>query len=190
MVRLTTYVPVSVGVNASAELVPLVYADPSRVTAQAYVNVSSDPGSVADAVRFSADPFGELAGAPTIDAVGATFVPVIVLLDVPTPPSLSVTLSDSTYVPSSFGVKLNVDAAPVLYKTPFFVTDQAYVNVSATPGSVTDDVKLIAVPSGPVFPAGPPRIEITGATLLTVTLAVATEDVSPVAESVTFRLTV
>src|SRR5439155_22631734 len=95
------------------------------MTPHAYVGPASVPGSVAAPVTLIAVPSGELAGAPVIVAVGFTFVTATVLLAVPTPPSLSVTVRVTTYVALSSGVKLNVAALPVLNAAPFFVTFHA-----------------------------------------------------------------
>ncbi len=59
-------------------------------------------------------------------AVGLTLIIVMVLLGaVPAPASLSVAVSETTYVPSSLGVKLKLAAAPVANGLPFLVTLQA-----------------------------------------------------------------
>src|SRR5205085_2276775 len=70
----TTYVPLSVGVNENDAPLPLEYAPPFFSTTQPYVIVSSTPTSVAEPVRPIAVPSGELVGAPVIAAVGETLV--------------------------------------------------------------------------------------------------------------------
>jgi hypothetical protein len=80
---------------------------------------------------------------------GATLETPIDWLALPTPRSSSVTVRLSTYEPLSSGVKLKFAAAPLANGAPFFVTLQAYVNVSSAPGSVTRLVARTAVPSKP-----------------------------------------
>jgi hypothetical protein len=114
-------------------------------------------------------PSGLVAGAPVIVAVGLTFVTVIVFESLPDPPSLSVAVTLTTYVPLSSGVKLKLAPDPDAKGLPFFVTLQLRVKpavVSAELGSVTLLPSEIAVPSG-LF-AGAPVIAAVGATLLTV----------------------
>jgi hypothetical protein len=65
----------------------------------------------------------------------------------------------------SSGVKLKSAVEPEAKALPFFVTDHAYVNVSAEPGSVTLLVRLIAAPSG--LDAGAPLRVAVGFTLAT-----------------------
>ena len=92
--RVTTYVPLSSGVNENdAEVPPEPNAKPFFVTLQAYVKpavVSADEGSVTLEPSVIAVPSGLDAGAPVIVGVGATLVTLIVAVVVPVPPSLSV----------------------------------------------------------------------------------------------------
>src|SRR5947207_11055562 len=99
-------------------------------------------------VRATGAPSGLVAGAPRITGVGGKLVTPIVSLYEPPPPSSSLTARLTTYDPSSSGVKLNPGLVPEAKRAPFFVTVQAYVKVSAEPGSMTLLVRLIVVPSG------------------------------------------
>src|SRR5437763_13496883 len=126
-----------------------------------------------------------LAGAPLIVAVGATLLTATVLVSLPTPPSSSVTVSVTTYEPLSSGVKLKLDVLPEASALPFLVTDQAYVNVSAVPGSVTELVRLIGVPS--LLLAGAPTMAAVGLTLLTATVLASVP--TPPSSSVTVSVT-
>ena len=110
--------------------------------------------------------------APTLTA--------IVLVSLPPPPSLSVAVSATTYVPVPSGVKLNVEALPDAYGLPFFVTLQARVKpaaVSTGLGSVTLLPRLMGVPMVPVD--GAPVIATAGATLFTVNWKITTDVVIP-----------
>src|SRR4051794_34358564 len=121
---------------------------PFLVTLQAYVKVSPEPGSETPPVNGMAVPSTDVAGAPPMLAVGATLVTVMVFVSVPTSRSSSVTWRVTTYEPLSFGVNANAAPLPVVKVTPFFLTVHAYSNVSAEPGSLTELVRAIGVPSG------------------------------------------
>src|SRR3989442_739676 len=113
--------------------------------------VSTVLGSLAVPLTLIGVPSGPCAGALVIVAVGATLVTVMVLLSVPIPWSLSSAVSDTAYVPLSFGVKLKLAPLPVANGLPFFVTLHVPVNpadVSTALGSVTVLPRLIAAPSG------------------------------------------
>src|SRR5262245_36811232 len=110
-------------------------------------------------------PSGLVAGAPVIAADGSTLPTSMVFVSVLLPPSSSVTVSVTTYSSSSPCRNENVESEPLAKAAPSLVTDQAYVNVSAEPASLTDEPKSMVVPSGLV--AGAPVIEADGSTLPT-----------------------
>jgi hypothetical protein len=68
-------------------------------------------------------------GPETDEIRGGAFDTEIDVVATLLPPSPSVTVSETTYEPSSSGVKPNELSLPVAYAEPFFVTLHAYENV-------------------------------------------------------------
>ncbi len=88
--------------------------------------MSSAPASLAEPVTLIAVPSGLVSGVTPMAAIGlALFTITVLLLAATALPSLSVTVSVTTNVPLSLGVNVKVEATPLLYATPFFVTAQA-----------------------------------------------------------------
>src|SRR5437016_4417396 len=98
-----------------------------------------------------------------MDVASAVALTVIVLLAVPCWPSSSVAVKLTVYVPSSVGLKLNVDDVPGDTICPLVSTTfHAYViGVSASTPSVTVLPRLIGVPTG--FVPGAPVMLAVGA---------------------------
>ena len=116
-------------------------------------------------------------------AVGQTFVPVTVAVEVSLMPPSSVARMVTTKVPSSSGVNCQWAPVPFLNATPFLVTDQPYVKpaaLSAALGLVADPVRWTAVPSGALDPGA--VMVATGAAPFTVT-GNETVEVPPLASS-------
>ena len=98
-VRSARYDPTAVGVNANAAPVPVKVAvvSPSFKTAQVNVRGSAAPaGSVADPVKWTAEPTTPPAGPATAAFCGGALVTVTVLASVADPPSPSVTVRVTT----------------------------------------------------------------------------------------------
>src|SRR5439155_755435 len=104
-VRLTVYVPSSVGVKLNVDDVPEAVWPSLPVMLQAYaIGPSSSTPSVTVLPTLTSVPSTTLVvGAPVIVAVGDFAVTVTVVLSVPVSPRLSAALRLTVYVPSSVG---------------------------------------------------------------------------------------
>src|SRR5690606_36564908 len=102
--------------------VPEVNGAPFFVTSHAKVCVSAEPGSVTVVPSVISVPSELLTGAPVIATVGSTLSTTIISASTPVPPSTSVAVTVTRYVPLSSGVNANVAPVPVVNGTPSFVT--------------------------------------------------------------------
>src|SRR5262245_2268230 len=94
---------------------------------------------------------------------------------VPTPPSLSVTVTRTTSGPVvAGGLNVKLAAVPDWSRLPFWLSVQAKVNVSSEPGSVTAEVRLIT--SGLLFDPWTLTTLTFGATFTTFRAAAALPD--------------
>src|SRR5215212_2131246 len=149
------------------------------------VCVSAVPGSTYVAFTVAPAPSCSGAAGPETDVIaGATFVAVTVSMSLPWPLPRSVTVTETSYEPSSSGVKLKELLLPLAYGEPFFVTDQAYVNDSPSSTSSTLTVAVTPLPSamddGTVMAAvGRSLTEST----LTFTVATAQSDGVPLSQT-------
>ncbi len=147
--------------KANAAPVPVANGAPFLVTAQASgrpAAVSTGDGSVADPARGRPCPRRDVVTGAAMAGVGGRLATAIVSVVVPTPPSLSVAVRVTTYVPLSLGVKMKLAPDAAAYAAPFLVAAQARVRpaaVSAALGSVADPPRLMAVPSVAVVIGAP-----------------------------------
>ena len=181
--RLTAYVPLSVGTKLADPPVRANVLASGRVTVQLNVRGSFTPaGSVADASTPIAVPSKPVAGTLNPVIVGARLATSIVVDCVARPPSSSTTLRLTAYVPLSVGTKLADPPVRANVLASGRVTVQLNVRGSFTPaGSVADASTPIAVPSKPV--AGTLNPVIVGARLAT-SIVVDCESVPPLPSSI------
>src|SRR6185436_6813127 len=155
----------------------------SQVTVAVWV--SAAPASEYVVVIDAESPSETGAVGPEIEVItGATFVAVTVSRSPPVALPESVTVTLTSYAPSSSGVKLIELPLPVAYGELLFVTVHAYVKVLSST-SVTLTVAVTALPSfvedGTVIDAdGASFTELT----VTFTVAVAQSDGVPLSQTV------
>ena len=106
-----------------SETVPALVDPSSQVKLQVWVSAASASVKFATTLRGVPRATGAL-GPVTLPITGGTLLTAMLTLTLPVPPSLSVTLSVTAYVPLSLGMKVRLFPDPVAYGFPFFETVQ------------------------------------------------------------------
>jgi hypothetical protein len=153
------------------------------------VCVSAAPASLYVTLTVAGVPTASCETGPLVaEITGATFVTLMLFESLPVAPPPSVAVTDTTYVPSSSGVKPTDAPVPFAYDEPFFITDQAIVPVALS----TSLKKTEAVTPAPSTPVDGAVSEATGASFTgyTVIVTVAVFDVREPSLTLNVKLSV